>query len=89
MIIREGMVGFAGGKTFIQRAIRFFIGSDFSHSFIIVEGPDSAQAALETTETVVTVTPMVRKLSEKNWVELWEIKAPLYDKLDAADKTYR
>lgn len=87
MNVRPGMVGLSGGKTFMQRAIRFFIGSKFSHSFsTIMVGPEVS--ALETTETRITVTPLIRKKSEKNWVEIWDVIAADTAILDAIFETY-
>lgn len=86
--VKEGMIGFSGGNTFMQRAIRFFIGSRFSHSFTILNGPYGL-SALETTTTIVAVTPFDRKAIEDNWVEIWEIIYPLSKSLHLADSYYR
>jgi hypothetical protein len=62
---------FSGGDEFIQKAIRFFTQSKFSHSFVIMEGPGQRLCALETTSTLVTLTPANRKYLEKYYVEVW------------------
>ena len=76
MDIKIGMIGFSGGDLFIQKAIRFFIGSDFSHSFMVGEREDGVLCALETSSTKVMFGPVSDKLNEKNWVEMWEVIGP-------------
>lgn len=88
MIIKNGMIGFSGGDEFIQKAIKFFIGSKFSHSFVVISFPYGSLSALETTETRVTVTPVDRKLDENNYVEIWDVIAPEGDKNVAADYSF-
>lgn len=88
MELKAGMIGLSGGNGFIQKCIRFFIESDFSHSFTIVDGPCSCISALETTDTRVCVTPMTRKQYEENWVEIWEIEASEVVKEAALRSTY-
>jgi hypothetical protein len=87
MELQQGMIGFSSGNTAMQRIIRFFIDSNFSHSFLVMECC-GILSALETTETRVCVTPMDRKLIEKNWVELWEVIAPMEDKVNAITPMY-
>lgn len=81
-----GMIGFSGGNKWIQRAIRFFIGSHYSHSFTILEGPFEEFSVLETTSTIVCLTPLERKLSESNWVDLWLITDASKDEIVNANK---
>ena len=40
MEVKEGMIGLSGGDLWIQKAIRFFIESDFSHSFMVRKRDD-------------------------------------------------
>lgn len=88
MIIKEGMIGFSGGNIWIQKAIRFFIDSKFSHSFVIVNGPLGYMSAFETTETLVCLTPFDRKEDENNWVELWDVVADSNVKYAALKSSY-
>lgn len=81
-----GMIGLSGGNKWIQRSIRFFIGCEYSHSFTIMNGPFEELAVLETTDTIVCMTPLDRKLSEKNWVDLWEIIEASQEEIIAANK---
>lgn len=69
--IKPGMIGLSGGESWIQRKIKFFTKSNYSHSFTIMKGP-SGLDALETTDTVVCLSPMERKVYEKNYVDIWE-----------------
>jgi len=88
MILAEGMVGLSGGTSFMQKAIRYFTGkSKFSHSFVICDSCN-CYSALETTETRVTVTPVNRKLNEKNWVELWDVNESHENKRQALQVCY-
>lgn len=75
---KEGQICFSGGNSFMQKAIRFFLGKNalYSHSFVVVKGPHEILSALETTETRVTLTPVSRKLDENNWIEVWEAVHP-------------
>lgn len=72
MIIKEGMIGFSGGNGFIQRCIKFFTKSFFSHSFVTFKTGDIL-SVLETTSTLVCATPFSRKRLESNYVEMWEL----------------
>jgi len=76
MNLEVGYIGLSGGRSLIQKAIRFFIQSDFSHSFTILK-VDNIFSALETTSTIVCVSPIVNKYYEKNWVQIWKPKADL------------
>lgn len=87
MEIKRGMIGLSGGNSFIQRAIRFFTGSKFSHSFTIIAVGEEL-SALETTETRVTITPINLKLKENNWVQIWEVFAKKEEKLNALNRSY-
>lgn len=72
MEIRPGMIGMSGGNSFIQKAIRFFTKSDFSHSFPISIGFEGVLSTFETTSTIVSSVPIEHKLAEPDWIELWE-----------------
>jgi hypothetical protein len=74
MNIESGMIGFSGGNKFMQKCIRFFTGSKFSHSFTVID-VGGIPSALETTETRITVTPIDLKLHENNYVQMWTIVA--------------
>lgn len=85
---KSGMIGLSGGDTFIQKAIRYFTGSIFSHSFITMNGPRDILCALETTSTIVKLAPLEHKLSEPNWIEMWEILADPIDIERASIQTF-
>lgn len=87
MELKRGQIGLSGGSSFMQRAIRYFIKSKFSHSFTVVLVGDE-MSALETTETRVTVTPMEKKIKESNWVQIWEVFAKKELKLHALAVSY-
>lgn len=72
MEIKLGMIGLSGGNKFMQRAIRFFTRSEFSHSFVVVDGPYQVLSVLETTESIVCLSDFYRKDSEENYIEMWE-----------------
>jgi len=76
MDLKEGMIGFSGGDKWIQKAIRFFIGSEFSHSFTTKNNDKGVLCALETSSTTVMFGPMSDKLNELNWVEMWDVIVP-------------
>lgn len=81
-MIKKGMIGLSGGKNLMQECIKFFISSKFSHSFIIIDVM-GILSALETSSTVVTVSPMTNKKFEKNYVQIWELKTDLdQEKID-------
>jgi hypothetical protein len=82
------MIGFSGGNGFMQRAIKFFINSEFSHSFIVVDGPNGVISALETTDTRVCVTPIDRKLKENNYVKIYDVYASEDDKSQSIEHTF-
>jgi hypothetical protein len=70
MKFEDGMVCFSGGDSFMQRGIRFFTRSKFSHSFVVVK-IDGVLCALETTSTKVVCKPVDEKYSESNYIECW------------------
>lgn len=72
----RNMICFSGGNSFIQRAIRYFTKCDFSHSFVTMNGPNNIICALETTSTIVCLSPTRVKYSEKNYVECWRLVDP-------------
>jgi hypothetical protein len=88
MEIKPGMIGFSGGNGFTQRAIRLFIGSDFSHSFTVMKGPGEYLSALETTSTIVCLTPFSNKDYEENWVEMWDVNADIELKQSILEMIY-
>jgi len=71
--IKEGMIGLSGGNSFIQNAIKYFTKSQFSHSFVVMDGPYRSLSILETTSTIVSLTPFSTKISEPNYIEMWEV----------------
>ena len=73
--LKSGMIGQSGGNLFIQKAIRFFTRSIFSHSFLIIEGPYKILSCLETTETIISLTDIFDKMENKDYIEVWKIKA--------------
>ena len=81
-----GMIGLSGGDKWIQKAIRFFIKSDYSHSFTIVNGPFDGLSVIETTDSIVCMTPLDRKLNERNWVDLWQITDATQEEIKKANK---
>lgn len=68
--MRVGDIGLSGGNAFIQKAIRFFTNSQWSHSFTVVPSlmGINALAVMETTESRNVVVPLSRKLNEPDWV---------------------
>lgn len=86
--IKPGMIGLSGGNSFIQKAIRFFTKSDFSHSFPIVNGPCNIISSFETTSTITTSNPLINKLQEPDWLEIWELVATSEDKNKALQDTF-
>jgi hypothetical protein len=88
MEVKLGQVGLSGGNTFIQRAIRYFIRCAFSHSFVVMNVSEGILSALETTETRICVTPVMRKLFEDNWVEMWDVNASEEIKKEAVNYSY-
>ena len=87
--IKPGMFGFSGVGTWIQRAIRFFINGDFSHSFPVIDGPYRIVSAFETTDTIVRCIEITKKLEEPDWVQIWEPIASQEAKDAAAADVYR
>jgi hypothetical protein len=77
--IKPGMVGLSGGGTFIQKAIKYFTGSQWSHSFTVMLNENGVLSALETTSTQVHLDPMINKMSEPDYVQIWEVIAPEED----------
>jgi hypothetical protein len=75
MEVKAGDIGLSGGNLFIQKAIRYFIGSQFSHSFTVLDGPYGVLSVLETTDTIVCMSPFHKKDSEANYIEMWR---PVY-----------
>lgn len=72
MEYRAGMFGFQGGSHFIQRAIRFFIDSKWSHSFTMIAGPEGVLSSIETSSSIVQVVPFLRKFAEPDALEVWD-----------------
>jgi hypothetical protein len=75
--IRPGMIAFSCGSSFISKAIAYFTRRAPqelvpSHSFPIHEGPGGILCAIETTATKVHVAPLIRKLDEHDWIEVYE-----------------
>jgi hypothetical protein len=70
--IKAGDIGLSGGSTFIQKAIAFFTKSDLSHSFSIGM-MDNKLHILETTATKIHCVPLETKLSEPDFVEIWDV----------------
>jgi hypothetical protein len=85
--LKPGRFGLSGGNHFIQRCIRFFTGSPFSHSFVVFDGPTGADT-LETSATIVQVAPVSRKLEEPDWILLFEPLAGAVERQDAAVDCY-
>lgn len=69
----ECQIGFSGSDGFIQRGIKYFTDCDYSHSFSTLKGPFDYISAIETTSTIVAITPVNRKHDESNYIELWEV----------------
>lgn len=88
MELHVGMIGLSGGGKFYQKAIKFFTKSRFSHSFVVIDASTDVMSALETTETRVCVTPVERKLDEKDYVVIWNVLASAEDKKDAVEYAY-
>ena len=72
MILKEGDIGLSGGNSLVQRCIKFFTNSQFSHSFTVIKSCGTFNA-FETTSTIVSLTPVDRKLYEENYVEIWRM----------------
>lgn len=70
----KGLICFSGGDEFIQKCIRFFTSSRFSHTFVTVDCLDNYLYAFETTSTIVCLSPVHRKMAEKNYIEAFRIK---------------
>lgn len=85
--VKSGMIGLSGGNAWIQRQIMFFTQSNYSHSFVIFKGLSGVDV-LETTETIVCVSPLERKIRESNEVEIWEPKASEQEKEAALRMVY-
>lgn len=96
MEIKEGMIGFSGGNEFMQKAIRFFIGSKFSHTFTVIRSPYGEESnkdhniisVIETTSTLVSMTPFHRKDNEDNYIEMYDVIADSFLKTSALEETY-
>jgi hypothetical protein len=74
--IKVGDIGLSGGNLFIQKGIRFFTNSLWSHSFTVVPAFDENElAVMQTTETRSVVVPLNRKLNEPDWVFIYRPKA--------------
>ena len=71
MELKTGMIFLSGGEELVQKAIKFFTRSKFSHSFVIMPGPGGVLSALETTSTIVSFSPVSNKANEKNYIEVW------------------
>jgi len=85
--VRFGMIAQSGGNIFIQKAIKFFTRSKFSHSFLILNGPFN-EAVLQTTETVVTVTGLVDKFFGKDYCVFYDVEASMIERMYASQQTY-
>lgn len=88
-MIKPGTIGLSGGNQFIQRAIKLFTRSDFSHSFVIFSGPGQIVSTIETTPTIVITAPFDAKDREPDWVQIWDVFAPDEAKQGAAEKIFR
>jgi hypothetical protein len=87
--VKPGMIGLSGGKSFIQKAIEYFSRSPFSHSFVIIDGPEDKTSVLETSDTIIQVVPLERKLSEPDMVEIYEPIASKKAKHRALSASYQ
>jgi hypothetical protein len=72
MEIQPGMIGLQGGNHFIQKAIRFFTRSIWSHSFTVVDWPDGEMSTNETTATITKSAALYLKLMEPDWTAMFE-----------------
>jgi hypothetical protein len=89
MPIKDGMIGFSGGDQLIQRAIKFFTRSNWSHSFSVMTVAGHL-STIDTTSTIVEVAPFENKLKEKDYFEIWTpTKASEEEINQAISKTYK
>lgn len=85
--VKFGMIAQSGGNIFIQKAIKFFTRSKFSHSFLIMHSPYE-EAVLQTTEAMVTITPVEEKFFGKDYCVFYDIEATMEEKVFAIKQTY-
>lgn len=85
--VRYGMIAQSGGNIFIQKAIKFFTRSKFSHSFLIINSPFD-EGVLQTTEAMVTITPIEEKYFGKDYCIFYDVDATMEEKIFAIKKTY-
>lgn len=93
--IKPGMVCLSGGNTWIQKQIRFFTKREvkewsvFSHSFVVMKGPQEITSSFETSSTIVHSMPMSSKLKEPDCLQVWELTQSSPEEADEANvKTY-
>jgi len=85
--IRLGMIAQSGGDEWIQNRIKFFTRSLFTHSFVIIQGP-VREAVLQTTEAMVTITPIEHKMFGKDYCVFYDIEATTEEKIWATQRAY-
>jgi len=86
---RTGLIGFSVTKGFISRAIQYFRGSKYSHTFIVFGPTPWGDDILGEAGTFgISLVPLQKYASEKYKMELWEIDMSEVDseKLNAATR---
>jgi hypothetical protein len=87
--LKPGMIGLSSGPGFIQKAIKTFTRGEYAHSFVIISGPYEELSVIETSSTIIKVTPLVNKLSELDVIDIWEPLATEEEKKQALLQTYK
>jgi hypothetical protein len=71
--LKPGMIALSGGNEFIQKAIKFFTRSMFSHSFALMQGPYKILSSFETTSTIVSGADIAHKWEEDDYIQVWDV----------------
>jgi len=87
--IQIGDIFLSGGNKFVQKFIRYFTDSLFSHSGCMGSGPGGLLATVETTPTIVTSQPFDRKYEQPDWLLVVEPLASQESKEKAFIKTWK
>lgn len=85
--VKPGMIGLAGGEEWIQKQIKNFTNSAWSHSFTVMNHTGEL-SVLETTVKYVHCIPLEEKASGTDYIAIWE---PIVDPVqmqDASDRLY-
>lgn len=88
MNIKPGDILLTGGDSFIQKKIRFFTGSDFSHSCIVMPDYADKLSVLGTTSTIVNRAPLEHEIINSEWILVVEPNCNDDVKIGAAAVTY-